>query len=223
MNMKAGIFGPILKFTLLCLYPAYGLLLLDTPLWGHGKQENWLPVDGQEIWQKEYDITGLNQGKHNFLIRARDSAGNETIDGPYNIVVDPNAGLPIVRIVYPDANAVIRADTDFLGVASGRFGVDRVTVRLDDQAPVTAEGAEYWKFHVTTFAQDVTLMSGATQERILQEGRHTLYVKAQDYKAAEGPELSIPFVYDRTPPTIEFTGIETGQLVSGNLRLQGTA
>jgi hypothetical protein len=180
-------------------------------------------VDGQEIWQKEYDISGLNRGKHNFLIRARDSAGNETIEGPYNIVVDPNAGLPVVRIVYPDANAVIRADTDFLGVASGRFGVDRVTVRLDDQAPMLAEGAEYWKFHVTTFAQDVTLMSGATQERILQEGWHTLYVKAQDYKGAEGPELGIPFVYDRTPPTIEFTGVETGQLVSGNLRLRGTA
>ncbi|MDR0641885.1 MAG: neuraminidase, partial [Treponema sp.] len=180
-------------------------------------------MDGQEIWQKEYDIAGLDRGKHNFLIRARDSAGNETIDGPYNIVVDPNAGLPVARIVYPDANAVIRADTDFLGVASGRFGVDRVTVRLDDQAPVTTEGAEYWKFHVTTFAQDVTLASGATQERILQEGRHTLHVKAQDAKGAEGPELSIPFVYDRTPPSIEFTGMETGQLVSGNVRLQGTA
>ncbi|MDR1249286.1 MAG: neuraminidase [Treponema sp.] len=180
-------------------------------------------MDGQEIWQKEYDISGLDRGKHNFLVRARDSAGNETMDGPYNIIVDPNAGLPIVRIVYPDAYAVIRANTDFLGVASGRFGVDRVTVRLDDQAPVTADGAEYWKFHVTTFAQDVTLMSGATQERILQEGIHTLYVKALDYKGVEGPELQIPFVYDRTPPSVEFKGIETGQLASGNLRLQGTA
>jgi hypothetical protein len=223
MNMKTGFISRILKFAALCLCPMYGILLLDAPLWGGGRQENWLPVDGQEIWQKEYDISGLNPGKHNFLIRARDSAGNETIDGPYNIMVDPNAGLPVVRIVYPDANAVIRSDTDFLGVASGRFGVNQVTVRLDDQAPVTAEGAEYWKFHVTTFAQDVTLMSGATQERILQEGRHTLYVRARDYKGAEGAELQIPFVYDRTPPTVEFTGITTGQLVSGNLRLRGTA
>ncbi|WP_232616844.1 Ig-like domain-containing protein [Treponema primitia] len=180
-------------------------------------------MDGQEIWQKEYDITNLKRGKHNFLVRARDSAGNQTIDGPYNIIVDPNAGLPVVRIVYPDANAVIRQDTDFLGVASGRFGVDRVTVRLDDQAPALAEGTEYWKFHISTFAQDITLMSGVVQERTLQEGRHTLYVKAQDLKRTEGPELEIPFVYDRTLPLVEFVGIETGQLVSGNLKLQGQA
>jgi hypothetical protein len=182
-----------------------------------------VPVDGEEIWQKEYDITNLRRGKHNFLVRARDAAGNETINGPYNIIVDPNAGLPEVRIVYPDANAVIRSDTDFLGVASGRFGVDHVTIRLDDQAPVQAEGTEYWKFRISTFTQDVTLMSGVTQERTLQEGKHTLYVKATDLKKIEGPELQIPFIYDRTPPAVEFIGIETGQLVSGNLKLQGQA
>jgi hypothetical protein len=223
MNREAGNFGLFVKYTLLCFCLLHGLLFFDTPLWGGGKQENWVPVDGQEIWQKEYDISSLNQGKHNFLVRARDSAGNETIDGPYNILVNPNAGLPVARIVYPEANAVIRAATDFLGVASGRFGVDRVTVRLDDHAPVAAEGSEYWKYHVTTFAQDVVLVGGFSQERTLQEGKHTLYVKALDYKGTEGPELSIPFVYDRTPPTIEFTGVETGQLVSGNLRLRGTA
>ncbi|MFP3041722.1 neuraminidase [Treponema primitia] len=212
-----------IKSTLRSLYPIGVFLLLTASLWGHGKQENWLPVDGQEIWQKEYDITGLKRGKHNFLVRARDSAGNETIDGPYNIIVDPNAGLPIVRIVYPDSNAVIRQDTDFLGVASGRFGVEQVTVRLDDQAPALAEGTEYWKFHISTFAQDVTLMSGEVQERTMQEGRHILHVKALDLKRTEGPELEIPFIYDRTVPSVEFVGIETGQLVSGNLKLQGQA
>jgi hypothetical protein len=193
------------------------------PSWAYGKQENWQPVEGQEIWQKEYDIRGLKRGKHNFLVRARDAAGNETINGPYNITVDPNAGLPVARAVYPEANSIIRQDTDFLGVASGRFGIAQVIIRLDDQAPVVATGTEYWKFHISTFSQNVTLADGTSAERTLQEGRHVMRVKALDLKRTEGPEVEIPFTYDKTLPSVEFIGIETGQLVAGNMTLRGQA
>ncbi|AEF85400.1 putative BNR domain protein [Treponema primitia ZAS-2] len=223
MCKKATDRSRILKFTLQSLFPICIFIILASPMWAHGKQENWQPVDGQEIWQKEYDISGLKRGKHNFLVRARDAAGNQTIDGPYNIVVDRNAGLPEVRIVYPEANAVIRQDTDFLGVASGRFGVDHVTVRLDDQASVQADGKEYWKFPISTFVRSVTLANGSTAERSLSEGLHVMHVKATDTRRTEGPEIQIPFIYDRTPPEVEFIGIETGQLVSGNIKLQGQA
>jgi hypothetical protein len=166
-------------------------------------------VDGRELWQKEYDISGLKRGKYNFTIRARDAAGNETVDGPYTIMVDPGAGLPVVRVVYPGANAVIRQDMDFLGVANDLLDIDRVMVRLDDQSPAPADGAAYWKFRIDTGS--------------IQEGKHTLYVKAWNIKQGEGPELNIPFVYDKTPPQVEFLRIEPGQSVSGNLKLQGFA
>jgi hypothetical protein len=180
-------------------------------------------VEGQEIWQKEYDISGLKPGKHNFLVRARDAAGNETIDGPYNIIADPRAGLPQVRAVYPDANAIIRQDTDFLGVASGQFGIDKVTVHLDKGPPVQAEGAEYWKYRISAFPQESTLANGSVVEQTLEEGHHVLYVTATDKRQTVGPELRIPFTYDKTPPVLEFAGIETGQLVTGNKKLKGLA
>ncbi|GHV78646.1 hypothetical protein AGMMS49944_04370 [Spirochaetia bacterium] len=192
-------------------------LVLALPVWGHGKQDskngNWEPVDGRELWQKEYDISGLKKGKYNFTVRARDAAGNETLEGPYTFTVDPQAGAPVIQPVFPGVHAVIYQDIDFLGTAGGYFEVDLVTVRLDELPPVPADGAGYWKYRVNTSAGPDSI----------SEGRHTLYVKARDIKGLEGPELEIPFIFDKTPPEVEFLAMEAGQIISGNQTLRGFA
>jgi hypothetical protein len=183
-----------------------------------------VPVDGQEIWQKEFDVSGVKPGKHNFLVEAKDSAGNVTVDGAYNIIVDPRAGLPEVRIVFPSEGTILRGDTEFLGVASGRFGVEQVQVQLDNNAPVTADGTEYWKYRVLTNPEETVLEDGRTLTAVpLTEGRHVLYVQAMDRKKVTGPQLQVPFIFDKTIPSVEFIGLESGGMVSGRYVLNGQA
>jgi hypothetical protein len=186
------------------------LLLLASPLWAKGTPEDsWQDVEGQEIWQQEFNLTDVKPGKHNIIVRARDGAGNIAEDGPYNLRVDPNAGLPTARVVFPEAGSVLRQDINVIGVASGRFGINRVQIRLDDGAVRPAEGTEYWTRRISS--------------NNLEEGRHTLYVQAVDSKETLGPETQITFILDKTPPVVDLLSHKTGELISGNITMQGRA
>jgi hypothetical protein len=178
-------------------------------LWAGGKKEqiDTRTASGREIWQQEFDLTEKAPGKYNVLIRAKDAAGNTAESGPFNIRIDPNAGLPVARVVYPEPNAFLRQDIKLIGVASGRFGVSRVLVRLDDGDYRPADGTDYW-----SRIYDV----GA-----LNEGRHTIFVQAYDSKDTAGPESSVSFTIDKTPPAVELLSHKTGDIISGNITITG--
>ena len=186
-------------------------LCLGPGLWASGRkaQIETSTAEGGEIWQNEFDITERKTGKHNIIVYAKDRAGNEAVSGPFNLRIDPNAGLPTARVVYPDNGTVIRQDLRLIGVASGRFGVERVTVRIDDGAPRPVEGTDYWSL----------LIDGKS----LADGRHTLYTQAFDAKGTSGPELSVSFIMDKSPPVMELLSHKIGDLISGNITVRGRA
>ncbi len=185
-------------------------LSLAPPAFARGTaEEAWQPVSGDEIWRHEIDLTDLPPGTHNIIVRARDFAGNETIEGPYNLRIDPSVGLPTVRVVYPERNAVLRDDIGVIGVATGRAGVARVHLRLNDGPPMPADGSEYWGRTISAAG--------------LPDGQHLLAVRAIDERGTEGPEVTVPFVLDRSPPSVNITSHRPGALVSGNITIQGTA
>jgi hypothetical protein len=192
-------------------FPAGLFLLLGPVLWAGGRREqiNTQTAEGREIWQKEFSLEGLKPGKYNVLVRARDTAGNTAESGPFNVVLDPAAGLPVARVVNPEPGQVLRQDIQVIGVATARFGLDRVMVRLDDRDYSAAEGVDYWSRRI----------------RIddLSEGPHTLFAQAWDTKDTAGPEFSVSFIVDRGPPVLELTDLKTGQLVSGTVNLEGRA
>jgi hypothetical protein len=193
------------------LIPALLLVFFVSGLPASGRKSKieTAAAEGGEIWQNEFDVTARKQGKYNIIIRAKDKAGNEAESGPFNLMVDPNAGLPAARVVYPENNAVLRQDISLIGVASGRFGVNRVMVRLDDGDARPAEGTDYW--------------SRTIGIRNLSEGRHTVYVMAFDSKGVSGPETSVGFLIDKGPPLIELLSHKAGDLISGNLNISGRA
>jgi hypothetical protein len=186
-------------------------LLAGSGLWAGGRADriNTQTAEGREVWQKEFDLTGLKPGKYNMLITGKDAAGNQAESGPFNIVVDPLAGLPVARVVYPENNQILRQDIKVIGVASGRFGVEQVMVRMDDREYSPAAGNEYWTRLVEIGA--------------LTEGKHTLFSQAYDSKGTPGPEFSVSFIIDKTPPAIELISHRTGDVISGNTTLTGKA
>ena len=186
------------------------ILLTALPAFSRGTPEDtWQPATGEEIWRHEFDLSEMSAGTHNVIVRARDFAGNETIEGPYNIRVEPDVGLPTTRIVYPERDAVLRDDLTAIGVAFGQAGVDRVELWLDDGTPAAAEGTDYWS---RTFPTDG-----------FSDGAYTLYARAVDSRGAAGPEVSVSFVLDRNPPTVAVTSHRSGELVSGTITVQGHA
>ena len=115
-------------------------------LWAGARKDKieTVTAEGGEIWQNDFDVTARKKGLYNFIVYAHDRAGNEAISGAFNLRVDPLAGLPTARVVYPENNAVVRQNINILGVASGRYGVEQVSVRLDDSEFITVKGTEYW-------------------------------------------------------------------------------
>ena len=164
-------------------------------------------ADGIDIWQKEFDVSGMKKGTYNIIINAKDAAGNEGISGPFNIKIDPMAGLPEARVVYPEHGQVVREDVNIVGVADARYGIKQVLIKIDDGEYQEIEGSEYWGYFIP--AMD------------LPEGRHTVYSRAIDNQDLLGPESKIDFILDIAPPEIELIGREIGDLIAGSIKIRG--
>ena len=179
-------------------------------LWAGGRKGiETVTAEGGEIWQNDFDVTARKKGLYNYIVYARDRAGNEAISGAFNVNIDPNAGLPTARVVYPESNAVVRQNINLLGVAVGRYGVTRVVVRLDDSDYTDVTGTEYWN-------QPIDFSS-------IPDGRHTLYVQAYDSKEVAGPVGKVDFILDRAPPDIDLSSHNVGDIITKSVTLKGTA
>ena len=187
------------------------LIVCGSSLWAGGRKDRIQTVtaEGGEIWENDYDVSARPKGLYNYIVYARDRAGNEAISGPFNVKVNPNAGLPIARVVYPENNAIVRQNVNVLGVAAGRYGVSRVITRLDDGDHFDVTGLEYWN-------QLVDFSSVA-------DGRHVLRVQAIDSKGVAGPEQNLNFILDRTPPVIELVSHKIGDIITGTTTIKGEA
>ena len=189
------------------LFAAFLLLLPSSLFAGGGSQIVTETADGIDIWQQEFDVSTRKKGTYNVIITGRDAAGNEGISGPYNIKVDPMAGLPEARVVYPERNQIIREDVSIVGVASARYGVKQILVKLDKGEFEELGGGEYWSLFLN--AMD------------LGEGKHTIYVKAIDNQDLEGPVSQMSFVLDIIPPELELISHKIGDFISSSVKIRG--
>jgi hypothetical protein len=190
------------------LFLACAFVFLPSAVYaGGGRQIETATADGLDIWQQEFDVSGKKKGTYNIIIVGKDAAGNEGISGPFNIKIDPMAGLPEARVVYPEHGQVVREDVSIVGVASARYGVKQIFVKIDDGEYEELEGGEYWTYYIP--AMD------------LVEGKHTIYVKAVDNHDLLGPEARVTFTLDLAPPTVELIDLQIGDLIAGTVKIEG--
>ena len=186
-------------------------VVCGSSLWAGARKDKieTVTAGGGEIWENDFDVTQRKKGLYNFIVYARDRAGNEAISGAFNIKIDPNANLSIARVVYPENNAIIRKNINVLGIAAGRYGVSKVLARLDDEEPFEVTGLEYWNQFVD-FSE-------------VPDGKHALYVQAIDNKEVPGPEQRLDFILDKTPPQIELISHKIGDVITGTTNIKGEA
>ena len=184
------------------------LLVVPSSVFGGGrKQIITETAEGIDIWQKEFDVSGMKPGTYNYIVNAKDAAGNVGVSGPFNIKIDPMAGLPEARVVYPDQGQVVRDNVTIVGVASARYGVKEILVRIDNEPPVSLPGNEYWSLFIPSMD--------------LVEGKHVVYVHAIDEQDKSGPEFKMDFTLDLLPPAIDLIDREIGDLIAGKVTIKG--
>jgi hypothetical protein len=174
---------------------------------GQTEEDDFQQVDGTGNWEHTIDVSELEPGQYNILVRARDEAGNEAIGGPYNVFVDPDSDLPQLAISYPQQLQRTDEDLFVVGSAWDDDAVGYVEVRINDGAFRRAEGDRFWSLLVPLAALD--------------DGRHTVTARAVDINGVTGPEYSVPFRLDRRGPRSSVSSHESGVLITGRTTIDG--
>ena len=186
-------------------------------VFAHGKGDiEEIDVDNVNSWKENFDLEGKTQKKavkYNIMITATDFGGNEHVEGPYNLYVDPESDRPICGITNPYSNMRVVGNLNIVGTCVDDDGVSRVELILDEgketEKHVTAEGKEFWSYYLDT--------------NDLEEGDHT--IKVIGYDINEIPVESKPYVLtwqlDRKQPVTEIQDKTMGILVSGNVKFDG--
>ena len=83
------------KICKLILFEICAVLAVQA-VFSHGAKDiEEISVENLESWQESFTLEGKKKGKYNILVTATDLGGNEFIEGPYNIYVDPKSDLPV--------------------------------------------------------------------------------------------------------------------------------
>ena len=187
-------------------------------VFAHGKGDiEEIDVDNVNSWKENFDLEGKTQKKavkYNIMITATDFGGNEHVEGPYNLYVDPESDRPICGITNPYPNMRVVGNLNIVGTCVDDDGVSKVELLLDEDTEyeklVVADGKEFWSYYLDT--------------NNLEEGPHT--IKVTGYDINDEPVVSKPvkltWQLDRKQPLTAVENIGMGQLVSGNVNFKGT-
>lgn len=176
---------------------------------GGSKDINTIEMPSNESWQESIDISGKKKGKYNIIITATDIAGNEGYVGPFNMYIDPNSDLPIVRISNPKTEAVVPGNLNVVGTCVDDDAVDYVELRIDGGENIyRAKGKEFWSYFINT--------------ENLEEGTHVIEAWGVDINGVKGRTVKKAFYLNTHSPATNVANKEVGELVSGKITIEGT-
>ena len=190
-------------------------------IFAHGKKDvEEIKVDNLQSWQTKVDLesrTKKKAQKYNIMITATDLGGNTTVEGPFNIYVDPESDRPIVGITNPYVDMRVVGNLNIVGTCVDDDGVSKVMLILDEgkvnqagesiEKTVQAKGQEFWSYYLDT--------------NDLEEGPHTIKVIGYDINGLESYPYVLRWQLDRKQPVTEVQNLGMGQLVCGNVSFKG--
>lgn len=193
-------------------------------VFAHGKKDvEEIPVENLQSWQEKVDLesrTKKKAEKYNIMITATDLGGNQAVEGPFNIYVDPESDRPVCGITNPYTDMRVVGNLNIIGTCVDDDAVSKVVLILDEgkvdskgnsiEKTVTAKGKEFWSYYLDT--------------NDLEEGPHTIKVIGYDINGLESnpnKPLVMQWQLDRKQPVTEVNNYYMGQLVSGNVNFRG--
>ncbi|MCQ2582576.1 MAG: Ig-like domain-containing protein [Treponema sp.] len=190
-------------------------------VFAHGKKDiEEIQVDNLQSWQEKIDLeakTKKKAVKYNIMVTATDLGGNQAIEGPFNLYVDPESDKPVSGITNPYYDMRVVGNLNIVGTCVDDDAVARVVLILDEgkvdsegrsiEKTVNAKGKEFWSYYLDT--------------NDLEEGPHTIKVIGYDINGLEGNPYVLQWQLDRKQPVTEVDNMTMGQLVSGNVNFKG--
>lgn len=185
-------------------------LILSTFVFAHGKKDTESKsVENLSSWQETFDINNKKKGKYNIFITATDLGGNQAVDGPFNLYIDPKSDLPVCGITNPHQDMRVVGNLNIVGTCADDDAVDHVVLILDgdEENPVTAKGKEFWSYYLDT--------------RELEEGLHSIKATGYDINGLAGESVQVTWNLDRRQPQTKVNNYAMGTLVSGTVKFTG--
>ena len=195
-----------------------------SPIFAAGRKDiEEIHVKNLQSWQEDIDLekrTEKKAQKYNIMITATDLGGNVSVEGPFNIYIDPESDRPVCSITNPYQDMRVVGNLNIIGTCVDDDGVAKVELILDEgkfnskgesiEKRVTANGKEFWSYYLDT--------------NDLEEGPHTIKVIGYDINGLESnPQKPVVMQWqlDRKQPVTSVDNIVMGQLVSGNAHFKG--
>lgn len=197
-------------------------MVMALSVFAHGRRDNEsVEVENVNSWQQDFDLekkTKKKAVKYNIRITANDLGGNQTVEGPFNIYIDPESDKPVCGITNPYTNMRIVGNLNIVGTCVDDDAVAKVELILDEGKvnsagePIghteIANGTDFWSYYLDTTK--------------LEEGPHTIKVIGYDINGLPGDPIVMQWQLDRQQPVTAVENIGMGQLVSGNVNFKGT-
>ena len=116
--------------------PAVCAFLMVQAAFSHGSKDvEEINVETLESWQESFTLEGKKKGKYNILVTATDLGGNEFIEGPYNIYVDPKSDLPVCGITNPHQDMRIMGNLNIVGTCVDELSVSAAAYQAHAAVP----------------------------------------------------------------------------------------
>ncbi len=170
-------------------------------------KDQYFEVEGLENWHYDFDISDYPEGKYNIIIKGTDLAGNEYIEGPFNIHIDPESDKPVTNISNPNPGMRVGGNLNIVGTCIDDDNVAKIEVQINEEGFFEAEGTEYWSFYLDTDG--------------FEDGEYTITARGIDGNGIVGDSYSVNFIMDKSKPINEVTSFENGALLNGKVTLDG--
>ncbi|MCK5201069.1 MAG: hypothetical protein KAR21_22100, partial [Spirochaetales bacterium] len=171
------------------------------------EEEQYYQAEGLENWHYDFDISDYPEGKYNIIIKGTDLAGNEYIEGPFNIHIDPASDKPVTNISNPDPGMRVGGNLNIVGTCIDDDSVAKVEVQINENGFIEAEGTEFWSFYLNTDE--------------LEDGEYTITARGVDQNGTVGDGYSVNFILDKSKPLNKVISFENGALLNGKVTLEG--
>jgi len=207
------------------------LACLCSVLWGGGRKDNERRAAADPAgFTDSFDINNKPTGKWNYLLEAKDKAGNVGRGGPENMFLDPESDLPRTTVVNPMPRMHVQGNLNIVGLATDDDAVGFVELKVnrgrdgkgEELVHTRARGADFWSFQLDT-----------TDPEIWTDGEYSITAWATDvnelsgisdrFKPKQHKTHQVFWNLDRKKPDVVVTSHETGALVAGKVKMRGTA
>jgi parallel beta-helix repeat protein len=183
--------------------------------WDNGSRGNyWSDYDEESEGAYDNDSNGIVDSPH-VLSRKQDGAKVDNHDR-YPLIYPwrrDTVPRPRVSIASPHEGMLLNGTVIIMGTADDpRGSLMGVEVRFDQGSWIQAQGTKNWYYNWDT--------------KTVDDGSHSISVRSfngNQYSRIETISVSTQNIQDNIRPTVSITAPRTGEIISGNVQIQGGA